>query len=331
MDEERKERECFKFEDLEDNYEEIDSGDENDEMNVGANAEDVGDIIAGNANIHFYKFKSLMEHGHLKKEDLTMMRNARMVQVPGKGEAVVQFLASSKRDFNKINLKELGLNDVGGAKSLFGRSGFVLAQAQLPSLISEMISKKATTFRCNTCQTIHADVASVESHININHADMLARLSEMTGRKAVNRAILRLLQRMCDPSLVIEEVVITNGSLKKTRHMDSAKNHQINIYQRSADLLATLIQTVRLEERVKICETGRKSRNMYHCKSCGVNTLYSWKKIDRWGYIRHLAHTHSTEYQDFATRLNVAPGPRLDNLLFQALMPGLIKNAKRPQ
>ena len=58
MDEERKERECFKFEDLEDNYEEIDSGDENDEMHVGANAEDVGDIIAGNANIHFYKFKT---------------------------------------------------------------------------------------------------------------------------------------------------------------------------------------------------------------------------------------------------------------------------------
>ena len=324
MDEERKERECFKFEDLEDNYEEIDSGDENDEMHVGANAEDVGDIIAGNANIHFYEFKSLMEHGHLKKEDLTMMRNARLVQVPGKGEAVVQFLASSKRDFNKINLKELGLNDVGGAKSLFGRSGFVLAQAQLPSLISEMISKKATTFRCNTCQTIHADVASVQSHININHADMLARLSEMTGRKAVNRAILRLLQRMCDPSLVIEEVVITNGSLKKARHMDSAKNHQINIYQRSADLLATLIRTVR-------SFGPRKSKKMYHCKSCYVNTLYSWKRIDRWGYIRHLAHTHWTEYQDFATQLNVAPGPRLDNLLYKALMPGLIKIAKRPQ
>ena len=104
--EEGMEQKCFKLEDSEDEYDEMN-------RNVGVNAtdENVRDVIAGNANINFKQFKRLMEQGRLKKEDLAMMRNAKVVKVPGEAE-VVQFLASSLKDFNKINLKELTLNDV---------------------------------------------------------------------------------------------------------------------------------------------------------------------------------------------------------------------------
>lgn len=74
----------------------------------------------------------------MKKEDLGKMRNTRVVQVPGKGE-VVQFLASTERDFNKINLKELPLNDVEVKSSAWEREIYALypALTQVPSQISE--------------------------------------------------------------------------------------------------------------------------------------------------------------------------------------------------
>jgi len=71
---------------------------------------------------------------------------------------------------------------------------------------------------------------------------------------------------------------------------------------------------------------------VYHCKSCGVNTSSSkWRKNDRRRCIWHLAYAHSTDYQDLAAQLNVAPGPRLDDLLFQAMAPGMIYHAKKSQ
>lgn len=312
------EQKWFKFEDSKDHGEEIE--DETDEMEFNEADEDVRDIIAGKAYVHFRRLKSLMEHGHLKKKDLAKMRNARVVQVPGKGE-VVQFLTSSRRDFNKINLKELGLNDVKVVGAAWGRRIFALTQ--LPSLIREMIRKKGAIFRCNTCRTTHADVASVENHISINHADMLTRLFKLANADRVRRAIKNLLRRMCDPGLVIEEVLIKNPDLKKKY---SAKNQEPRATnRRAADLLLTLIQPGR-------SAGPGKGDVVYYCKSCGVNTSSSnWRKNDRWGCIWHLAYTHPAEYQNLAASLNVAPGTWLDSLLFKALSPGLIFKAKELQ
>ena len=130
-------------------------------------------------------------------------------------------------------------------------------------------------------------------------------------------------------SLVIEEVVIINQSLKQAIKKDSAMNHQINIYQRAADLLSTIIHPGKA--------SGMSNMAYLHCKSCGVRLSKSCgvssssSKNDRLGCISHLANNHSAEYQEFASQLNVAPGPRLDSLLFKALAPGLIFNAKKPQ
>jgi len=303
---------------------------ENDEMNMNMgttpNAEHVQKIIAGRKNISFDCFKKLMEDGHLKKKDLVLMKSARVVQVPGKGE-VVQFLSSSEKQFNKINLKKLGLNDVKEVWPMTKKARY-LAQTQLPGFISGLISKKGSTFRCNTCETVHADAATVRSHITTKHADMLVKSGAYedprSDERLISTAIAQLLRRMCNPSLLIEQVVITNNTLKQLRKMDSDKNHQINIYQRAADLLIALIQPGRAP--------GPGWGNMvYHCKPCGVNTSSSnWRKNDRWGCVWHLAYAHTADYQNLAARLNVAPGPGLDNLLFQALAPGLIFNAKKP-
>ena len=53
---------------------------------------DVRDIIAGRERISFVVFKELVESGRLTREDLSVMRNARVIEVPGEGE-LVQFLS----------------------------------------------------------------------------------------------------------------------------------------------------------------------------------------------------------------------------------------------
>jgi len=319
------------------NDEDIEEENDAMDMNRGANAEHVQNIIAGRSNISFNQFKRLMEDGHLKKGDLAMVRNARVVQVPGKGE-VVQFMQTKQKDFNKINLKEVGLNDL-GVRPFTWKKRF-LAQTQLPSLISELISKKGSTFRCNTCKTTHPVVASVQSHISINHADILVKSEKYTSNgNRVKCAIAMLLKKMCDPSLIIEQVVIINQGLKHSQTKKKKKsNNQGNVFpsrtaadpvsaflsRKAAGLLTALIHPVQAGPE----EEGQL---VYHCKSCGVNTSSSnWRKNDRWGCVWHLAYAHTDDYQDLAARLNVAPGPGLDNLLFQALAPGLIYNAKKP-
>ena len=76
---------------------------------------DVGDIIAGRERISFLLFKELVECGRLTREDLSVMRSARVIEVPGMGE-VIQFMSPRRdrnlQDFNKIDLKELDLDEV---------------------------------------------------------------------------------------------------------------------------------------------------------------------------------------------------------------------------
>ena len=124
------------------------------------------------------------------------------------------------------------------------------------------------------------------------------------------------MRKVCDPSLVIEQVRIT-GKFKK--HMRMKSSAKVNIYQRAANLLAA---------RIQLGLDGL----LYHCMMCNVNTSSSsWgkEKEKRRSCVWHLSYVHSNCYQSLAAQLNVPPGPRLDELLFQALAPVTMLNAKK--
>ena len=193
-------------------------------------------------------------------------------------------------------------------------------------------------FRCNTCQTVHGDAADMRNHIITQHADILVECGAYThprnekNNREVSWVIAFILMRkVCDPSLVIEQVRITRefrklmkmkssakfGKFKK--HMRMKSSAKVNIYQRAADLLSAHIQL------------GRDGL-LYHCMMCNVNTSSSsWgkEKDKRRSCVWHLSYVHSNCYQSLAAQLNVPPGPKLDDLLFQALVPVTMLNAKK--
>ena len=83
---------------------------------IGQVPGDLDYIKSGFRKVKFGRFKELMETGVLRrKKDLVNMWNARdpsrVVKIPGRGE-VVQFLSVGKRSWGKMNIKNLGLNDV---------------------------------------------------------------------------------------------------------------------------------------------------------------------------------------------------------------------------
>lgn len=296
VEEGRKERKCFFF-DFGDVVE-----DEEDDVFMDAEPEDLQEIISGRKNISFMRFKGLMEHGHLKKEDLVMMKNARIVQISGKGE-VIQFLTTKKTEFNKINLKELRLNDV-IELGPFNKKSMYLMQTRFHKTIGELISKKGAMLKCNACQIDSADKMDVKNHIITEHADLIVKSGAYEHPQAnvlIKRAITMFLKRVCDPRLLIESVVLTPQMRNQLRNQNQT---QFNIYERAACLLANLIHP---------------ERTAVHCKICNVTFPASKRGGGkaRWKCVQHLAHDHWTQYQDLAAQLNVAPGPRLDDLLLK--------------
>ena len=123
------------------------------------------------------------------------------VKVPGKGE-VVQFLQTSVKNFNKIDLKELRGGDVYQGVTCH-------KQLKVMAEMKRMFSKKGTIFKCKPCQVVRSDLTSMINHINGSHADLLSGKSrKQQGKFNVKKKIRIYLERMCDPSLQIEEVVI---------------------------------------------------------------------------------------------------------------------------
>ena len=128
---------------------------------------DVPDIVAGREMIGFITFKGLVESGRLTREDLSAMRSVRVLEVPGAGE-VIQYLSPQYpylHEFNKIDLKELKLDEVCEWKSKTEQK-----HSQTWTKVSEMFSKKGTSFICNPCQTVHTHVQSALKHIVTIHA-----------------------------------------------------------------------------------------------------------------------------------------------------------------
>ena len=166
--------------------------------------EHVQDIIAGKKRIHFLDFKGLVECGKLKKEDLALMKSARVVEVPGKGE-VIQFLgtSSSVRNFNKIDLKELSIDDV--------EPGMGRRQLLVMAEVNRMFSKKGTLLMCKPCRIVHSDVKSMMNHIKDSHADLLTGGSGPKAKHKAKRTIRTRLYKLINTTTMIGSTWLFEG------------------------------------------------------------------------------------------------------------------------
>ena len=124
---------------------------------------------------------------------------------------------------------------------------------------------------------------------------------------------------MCDPSLQIEFVLISSETRKKFM-----KDNHRNIYEEAAHLVSGLVSPMTDQD-------GKRTCLVYLCKSCGTNVapdVTKSNKKSRMRMIEHLALVHTAEYQTFADQLEVTPGPKLNELLFEGLARGLIHDAR---
>ena len=133
-------------------------------------------------------------------------------------------MATTAKNFNKIDLKELSRSDV---HPVMGRQ----RQLQDRAKTKGMFSKTGTTLMCEPCQIVHLDEKSLMNHIENSHADLLGSGSKNAKRKAKNR-IKFCLERICDPSLQVEMVVISNQKERKK----VMKEDENNIYEDAAFL-----------------------------------------------------------------------------------------------
>ena len=276
---------------------------------------DVGDIIAGRERISFLLFKELVEYGRLTREDLSVMRSARVIEVPGMGE-VIQFMSPRRdrnlQDFNKIDLKELDLDEVCIIEEKWEQEG-----KQTWVEVSEMFRKKGTTFLCNSCNTIHPNVERALSHIDAGHPESGFLMSKKNQRIA--EACLRY---MCDPSMMFQHVEILDLETRKKY----LKTQESNIYESAAELLSNMVD-------VKWAQVKRRTGGLeFTCKLCGnfsvavkngrlemIKRYYPIRKR----FVEHLTDVHHSNCQSLASQLEVAPDEKLKDLLFEALWPDL--------
>ena len=239
------------------------------------------------------------------------------VKVPGKGE-VVQFLQTSVKNFNKIALKELRGGDVYQGVTCH-------KQLKVMAEMKRMFSKKGNMFKCKPCQLVRSDLTNMINHINGSHADLLSGKSrKQQGKFNVKKKIRICLERMCDPSLQIEEVVIP-GNMRKF-----VKENESNIYEEAASYLVSKLI------HLTGAQVGKRSVDIYLCKSCGINvspenvanSKTEENRNSRRRIVEHLALVHPTEFRALADQLNVTAGLEICKLLFEVLDNGMIQQAK---
>ena len=275
---------------------------------------DVSGIVAGKEKVSFVVFKELVEFGRLKREDLSIMRSARVIEVPGKGE-VIQFLRTSNfnlKSFNKIDLKELDLDEVSPFKDCWEKHPTWIR-------VSEVFKKKETSFMCNVCQTTHLDVESAFRHYVISHLQSTPVILNPRDGKMV-KACLR---HMCDPGLMFQHVIISMEAKKKY-----LKSEETNFYEKAADILSNVLSVkwVKISKKrgsweftCKICDfsvaskPGRKNGPEKANRLCCIRT----------SFMEHLTGAHFSNCLTLSAQLGVAPGEKLNALLFEAMMPNL--------
>ena len=99
------------------------------------------------------------------------------------------------------------------------------------------------------------------------------------------------------------------------------KGSQHNIYEEAAYLVSHLVHPRN--------KSHKKGVLVYLCKPCGTNVAPRVKKNvkSRLKLITHLALVYPAEYQALADQLEVTPGPKLNDLLFEGLASELIFKA----
>jgi len=298
-----------------------DESEEEDEEQYDKNQ--IEDIIHGKIHISIKKFKMLMETGVMVKKDLEHLRNVRVVEVQGQGE-VIQFLASTTRDFNKVNLKDLNLEDV-EPTSIAGKGlRRYIAQetvTELSNLVVELVSKRGELFLCKSCGISTNSVANMANHIITSHSSGLPNMRlEGTGGKErkhkgkiFNRVLRDCVGRTCNPDMKIQQVKITEQKVKQTLKKDTKKSHELNIYQKAADLTCSIIE---------LAKEGNSRR--YFCKQC----MFELDGGER-GCMVHLRNAHPLEVRAWGVALRRAVGPQLETLLREGLRPGLMACARK--
>ena len=287
---------------------------ESEEEEIDRRPLDVHDVMAGRERITFVVFKKLVESGRVTKEDLSLMRSARVIELPGVGE-VIQFMSvldCNLKDFNKVDLKELKLDEVRILQGKWEKKG---KQAWVK--VSEMFRKKGTTFLCNSCNTIHPNVERALSHIDAGHPESRFLMSKKNQRIAKS-----CLRYMCDPSMMFQHVEILDLETRKKY----LKTQESNIYESAAELLSNMVD-------VKWAQVKRRTGGLeFTCKLCGnfsvavkngrLEMMKRYYPI-RTRFVEHLTDVHHSNCQSLASQLEVAPDEKLKDLLFWALWPDL--------
>lgn len=311
--------------------------------NVGASESDLDlrhptgkelhQIKQGIKKVSFNYFKILVEHGILKNGDFANMMSVREVNVPGRGE-VIQFLESTMKDHNKINLKELGIDDVVSCDAKKSKKSSKNPFNSVHNVVYHLVSKQGLVFTCGHCGTEHLNSSCMLIHIREvhGHSYFLEQLklpgsfskAQFKGKeeKMFWNAVKVAVGRVNDPCLRVEQVVIKNSTLKKELKSGHPKNEERNVYQKAANLLSTVIHMTKFE-----FEKG----SQYFCKMCG-NSLEQEKlsKRERKIYggktfvVDHIASWHPDILSSWLPQLGLSPGPQVTALLCEALKPGLM-------
>ena len=268
---------------------------------------DVSGIVAGKEKVSFVVFKELVEFGRLKREDLSIMRSARVIEVPGKGE-MIQFLSTSDfnlKSFNKIDLKELDLDEVSPFKHCWEKHPTWIR-------VSEVFRKKETDFMCNVCQTTHLDVESAFRHYVISH---LQSTPPVILNPRDGKMVKACLRHMCDPGLMFQHVIISMEAKKKY-----LKSEETNFYEKAADILSNVLSV----KWVLISKDSKRNRKKgsweFMCKICDFSVASKPgrkngpEKANRLCCIRASFMDHLTGAH-FSNCLNA--------LLFEAMIPNL--------
>ena len=170
-------------------------------------------IVAGRENLSFNRFKMLMESGRLTLDDLGEMKNVRVVEVANKGK-VVQFFATSAKDFNKLDLKKLGLDDVQPVNSILGKKALKKLKkgkdgpkiaSEVADLVTELLTKKSTVLTCHQCEHNFLNTITAVTHIETSHVEVLNKVTVLLNAlgedKNPNKRVRQML-KAGHPSLI---------------------------------------------------------------------------------------------------------------------------------
>ena len=156
---------------------------------------------------------------------------------------VVQFLATSAKDFNKLDLKKLGLDDVQPVNNILGKKALKKLKkgkdgpkiaSEVADLVTELLTKKSTVLTCHQCEHNFLNTITAVTHIETSHVEVLNKVTVLLNAlgedKNPNKRVRQMLKagvsKICDPDLLIEQVVNKTWDMGYTdKHILETKQH----------------------------------------------------------------------------------------------------------